>query len=840
MNWKNLSIFKKIGVGPGIVIIFLVAIGAQSFLGVTDILNDSKEVIYGNRLDGTMTQKEVDQLAWANRLGKLLKGEDPGNLDIETDHTKSSLGKWLYGEDRKIAEQMVPELAPLFKNIEVPHKEMYESAKLIKETYKPNHNGLDLVLSKLLGNQLTWVADLGKAIAEESAGIYVYQSLLKTSTQQAMSQIKALDKRTDLTLAERKALAYENLKNLRYGENDDGYFFILDTDVNMVMHPHNLSLEGKSQTKTPDKRGDLFFNDIVEVAQANDSGFVTYYWQLPGSDEIAPKISFSQIYKPWNWVIATGFYVDHTNARLMERVEAFAAEVPYSCGLQLNHKKTDLGKFILSEEAQKLAEEFPALKETLAGISAPHQAIHILAVDIEDAINELNMPKAIKIYQNQVQAKLDEIQKLLTHTIEAEKALKQTKVVAETIFTEQTLPKLAELGIALNEIRTNAREHITTDAAILNGATSLRTRVVIFSSIAVAIGICLTFLIAASISRPLTKTIDFAKTVASGDLTQKIDINQKDEVGSLCVAMNEMSGHLNEMFTDVNKSVHTLTSSATELSAVSEQITNNSLQTAEKSTNVSGAAEEMTGNMNSVAAATEQATSNVQMIVSAVEEMSSTINEISKNTSKGSQTTSKAVENAKQVSIKVDELGQAASEISKVTDSIADISEQTNLLALNATIEAARAGEAGKGFAVVANEIKALALQTAEATQEISSRIDGVQVTTNESIQAIETIVNVINDIDAIVISVATAIEEQSAGTQEISQNVNQAASGLEEVNQNVGQTSHIATSVNQDINEVSRATDEMKTGSSQVMSSATELSRMAESLNEMISRFKI
>ena len=330
-----------------------------------------------------------------------------------------------------------------------------------------------------------------------------------------------------------------------------------------------------------------------------------------------------------------------------------------------------------------------------------------------------------------------------------------------------------------------------------------------------------------------------AAGIAQGDLTVGFDTKGKAITG-VYANMKEMTDNLTAMFKDISSGVQTLTSSSTELSAISQQMASGAEQTSERSSSVASAAEEMTASMNSVAAATEQTSTNIQMIVAAAEEMSSTISEIARNTAKGSQTTAMAVKKAEEVSLKVNELGKAASEISKVTETISDISAQTNLLALNATIEAARAGEAGKGFAVVAGEIKALAQQTADATSEIGSRIGDVQKTTQESVLAIKSIVEIINEINAIVTTVAAAIEEQSATTQEISSNVSQAGAGVEEVNQNVNQTSVVANEVAQDINLVSQAAKEMNSGSLQVNESAGELSKLAESLNAMISRFKL
>lgn len=502
----------------------------------------------------------------------------------------------------------------------------------------------------------------------------------------------------------------------------------------------------------------------------------------------------------------------------------------------LDPKACAFGKWYHTYEAMN-----PGFAQLLKGWEEPHEKLHESAKEIVSFLERNDMDGAMRTYQSKTIPTLETLEKRYQETMGWIDASLEKEVETQQIFNTETLPALADTQKILDEIRASYNNrYIKADEEMMQGIDKSIIYNLIFSVTAVIIGIIASFFITRGITGPVAKGVEFARIMSSGDMTQKLDINQKDEIGILADALNNMAGNLRKMFQDITGGVETISSSSTELSAISNQMAAGAEQTSGKSNQVAAAAEEMSVNMNSVAAASEQASTNIQMVAAASEEMSATINEIAGNTEKGRTITEDAVNLAKRVSGSVEELGKAASDVGKVTETINEISEQTNLLALNATIEAARAGEAGKGFAVVANEIKELAKQTAEATQDIRFKLEGIQGSTEGTVVEINKIESVIADINEIVGTIATAIEEQSASTQEITGNVNQAARGIQDVNENVAQSSTVAETIAEDVIEVNQAANEMADGSVQVNSSAQELSRLSESLKQMVEQFKI
>jgi len=452
------------------------------------------------------------------------------------------------------------------------------------------------------------------------------------------------------------------------------------------------------------------------------------------------------------------------------------------------------------------------------------------------------------------------------------------------------------------------------------------------NSILALVGIVIVFLVTMYFSvdffvkRPLDRVIKGLEDLSSGegDLTKRLPITTKDELGELGRLFNTFLDRLQGMIRNVSGHVESLNDASRALTSASAEIAANAATVGGQSrsataeteqaslgiSNIAAASEEVSAqvatvasasdqvskSMDEIGAASEAISSNLEMVASAAQQMSgsvnsvataieqmySSLNEVAKNAARGATVTGEASEGTAQTSGIVHGLGQAAKEIGDVIELIKGIASQTNLLALNATIEAAGAGEAGKGFAVVANEVKELARQTARATEEIRDKVGSMQANTSAAVKAIEMIVSYITEINTIMSTIATAVEEQTATTNEISksvtdaaaaaksvsgnvqeaaqkaastsQSVQRAVAGGRDVAQNIGEVSKSAGSiavdalqasartetVSENVAGVSRAIEGTVAEAERINTSADELARLAGLLSEVVKQFKL
>ncbi|NOY29744.1 MAG: PAS domain S-box protein [Planctomycetes bacterium] len=335
---------------------------------------------------------------------------------------------------------------------------------------------------------------------------------------------------------------------------------------------------------------------------------------------------------------------------------------------------------------------------------------------------------------------------------------------------------------------------------------------------------------------------------AEGDLTQVYEVGESDEdtqevhntFSEIAKAVNSMCGNLREVISGVAKNAETLNSTSSDLSTTANQLAQGAGETTNQSATVSSAAEEMSINMNNMAASTEEMTTNIKTVASAVEEMTTSIAEIAKNAEQASSVAGNAASLAESSNQTIGQLGSAADEIGKVIEVIQDIAEQTNLLALNATIEAARAGDAGKGFAVVATEVKELAKQTADATEDIRNRIEGIQGSTQEVVTSIGEISEVISQVSNVSQTIAAAVEEQSVTTKEIARNVSQTSDAATSISSGVAESASASQEITRSITEVDQAAKQTSVAAAQTQESGSALSNLAEDLQGLVSKFQV
>ncbi|NTW41420.1 MAG: methyl-accepting chemotaxis protein [Cellulomonadaceae bacterium] len=374
------------------------------------------------------------------------------------------------------------------------------------------------------------------------------------------------------------------------------------------------------------------------------------------------------------------------------------------------------------------------------------------------------------------------------------------------------LTTFTELEAALPTVGDSLQAQATAVDAGTTARRAAATRLLVGTGLVGAIALAVFgVVVARSVTRPLRRTMAVLDGLADGRLDLRLDLRTTDEVGQMAGALNRALSRLAEAMTAMGANAGRLSTASTELSAVSAQMTGSAGDSATQADRVSDAAGQVSANVLTVASGTDQ--------------MSASIRDIARSANDAAGVAAQAVLVAETASSAVAKLGASSARIGAVIKTITAIAEQTNLLALNATIEAARAGEAGKGFAVVAGEVKELARETAAATDDIGHRIATIQVDTREAVDAITQISTIIAQINDSQVTIAAAVEEQTATANEMSRSLTEAATG----------STDIATT----IESVARAASDTTTAAARTATAADDLAQMADDLGALVGAFR-
>ncbi|MCP2271003.1 methyl-accepting chemotaxis protein [Actinokineospora diospyrosa] len=380
-------------------------------------------------------------------------------------------------------------------------------------------------------------------------------------------------------------------------------------------------------------------------------------------------------------------------------------------------------------------------------------------------------------------------------------------------YSQQVAPTIKQAATALDELEARRAGQGAVWRADAESAASTGEFVMwLVLALALLAAGALGLVVTRRIVGPLVAMADALRAFSRGDLTARVSVSGRDELGRMAETLNEAVSTVGETLGEIERSAGELRGASGRVAAASGRMAKDAEAGRARSGEVTGSAASVTRNVQTVAAGSEQ--------------MSAAVGAIAESAGHAVRVVERAVVAARGTAETISRLGTSSEQIGAVVKAITSIAEQTNLLALNATIEAARAGAAGRGFAVVASEVKELAQETARATEDISRRVEAIQADTGAAVAAIAEINGIIGEVNNHQLTIAAAVEEQEATTGEMNRSLSAAATGSSEISAHIQEVAAVAESV--------------AAGAGETKGAARELSLLSARLNGLVSRFRV
>jgi methyl-accepting chemotaxis protein len=709
MAWKNLTIGKKIGIGFGVVLVLLVAVGFLSYSGIRGIVNNASEVIDGNILNGELAQKEVDHLNWINKVSALLTDDNVTSLQVETDDHKCGFGKWLFGEGRKEAEQLVPSLSPLFKEIEAPHHKLHQSAIDIGKNFVQADVGLPGFLNAKEVDHLKWVAKIDELFLENLPELVIQTDPHKCGLGKWIYGDGARKACKDHPELARRVEALKEPHAKLHGTA---------VDIQKVYRQTHPGLMTTLLTRLDDHR-----KWAAKVSQGIIEGKQDFEVQTDPE-----KCAFGKFLK---------------SKKTVAWMKDFPALKSALEATRIPHERLHASAIEMEEAIKKGDKE--AAEEIFRDRTAP--ALAQVAQHFQEAITaEERLMKgqnqAKEIYVTETHGALDETSKAIG-SVQAEAAhLLEGAAKANEIYATRTMPALVQTQKILNELRGEAKRHIMTDQVMLKAAKGTQRDVTIVGIAAIIIGIFLAFFISHGIIRVLQKV---SKQMTEGSY----------QVASASTQIASASQSLAEGASEQAAAIEETSASLEEISSMTKNNADNAreadgLMKEAKSVvhEANQAMQQVTTSMTEISKASEE----TQKIIKTIDEIAFQTNLLALN---AAVEAARAGEAGAGFAVVADEVRNLALRAAEAAKNTADLIEGTVKKVADGTELVHRTNESF--------------VQVSESTSKVGELVAEISAASNEQSQGVEEVNNAVSEMDKVTQQNAANAEESASASEEMS-----------------------------------------------------------------------